>query len=178
MRIKRQETNNIENINYGKKEVLVMLKRKDFRFYTVAFLVVFMAIAMTCQWAVASELKGRDFVRLGKVSIMEGSLVRLNTEEWALKVGDTSYDLHMGPSSFRDYHKFVLKEGGIAKVKGYVYNNDVGVMEIETGGQSIALRDEAGRPAWAGSRFSKGGASSRTADSRGFSDIGNVPAIK
>jgi hypothetical protein len=153
-----------------------MFNKKNIKFFAVIFIAGLMAVAMSYQWGIAHELKGRDFMRLGKISTVEGDLVRLNAEEWALQVGNVRYDLHMGPGSFRDYHKFVLKEGSSATVKGAVYNTDIGVMQIETDGQSIVLRDEAGRPAWAGSSFSK--RDSRPADAQGFGRIDNVPEMK
>lgn len=153
-----------------------MFNRKNIRFYIVTFIAGLMAVGMIYQQGFAGDLKGRDFVRIGKVSTLEGSLIKLNAEEWALKVGDITYALHMGPSSFRDYHKFVMEENSIARVKGSVHNTDVGVMEIETEGQSITLRDETGRPAWAGTSFSK--KASRPADNKGFGSLGNLPDMK
>ena len=153
-----------------------MSRNRGIRFYVVILLAGLTAAALTAQWGLAAEeMKGRDFVSLGKVATMEGTLVKLNAEEWALQAGDVRYDLHMGPTAYRDYNKFVLKEGSSAKVTGSVYNTDVGVMKIETEGQAITLRDDAGRPAWAGSRFSKGG--SKTADNRGFGKLDQVPEM-
>jgi hypothetical protein len=42
-------------------------------------------------------------------------------------------------------------------VKGFVYGTDVAVMEIQAGGKTITLRDETGRPAWAGTMYSSAG---------------------
>jgi len=153
-----------------------MFNRKNIKMYVVSLIAICMVVAMTYQSGLAGELRGKDFVRLGTVSTMEGTLVKLNAQEWALQVGDTRYDLHMGPSAFRDYHQFELKEGGSARVQGYVYNTDVSVMDIETEGQSIVLRDGSGRPAWAGSSFSK--RNSRPADAKGFAGIDDVPVMK
>ena len=152
-----------------------MFNRKNIKIHMVTLIVVVMTVAMSYQWGLAGDLKGRDFVRLGNVATLEGTLIKLNAEEWALQVGDSQYDLHMGPSAFREYHQFVLKAGGSARVEGYVYNTDVGVMNIETEGQSIALRDETGRPAWAGSRFGK--RDSKSFDTKGFSGIDTVPVM-
>jgi hypothetical protein len=68
----------------------------------------------------------------------------------------------MGPSDFRASKGFVLKDGAEATVTGFIYNNDVSVTVMETDGQKIVLRDESGRAAWSGSRFSKGEANLRT----------------
>jgi hypothetical protein len=100
-------------------------------------------------------LKGKDYVRMGKVETLIGNLVQKG-DEWELKVGDTKYEIHMGPIDFRNTQGLILKEGAQAVVTGFVYNNDLSVTIIETGGKSVSLRDEFGRPAWAGSGFGKG----------------------
>jgi len=97
----------------------------------------------------ASALKGRDLVRLGEPGTLTGTLVQKG-DEWGVQVGDIVYDIHLGPSEYRTYKDFHLKDGEAAIIKGFVYKKDVTVVSIETGGQSITLRDETGRPAWAG----------------------------
>ena len=101
------------------------------------------------------NLKGRDFVRLGKMPMapLSGTLVQKG-DEWGLKVGNTEYDIHMGPIGYRASKGFSLKDGAEAKITGFLYETDVSVTTMETGGSSIVLRDETGRPAWAGSIFS------------------------
>jgi hypothetical protein len=103
----------------------------------------------------SATLKGRDYVRLGKIEIVMGSLVQRG-DEWELKAGDVYYAIHMGPSDYRNAKGLVLTDGADAVVTGFVYGSDLSVTMIETGSQSIMLRDEIGRPAWAGTRYSKG----------------------
>ena len=69
-------------------------------------------------------------------------------------MGTASYEIHLGPADYRTNQGLVLNNEDQATVKGFVYGTDVAVMEIETGGKKITLRDETGRPAWAGSTFS------------------------
>lgn len=104
----------------------------------------------------AATLKGRDLVRLGKIATVTGTLFQ-HADEWGLKVGDTLYEIHLGPAEYRAQKGFTLKEGDQATIKGFVYNTDVAVTTIETGGKSIVLRDETGRPAWARTTFSSAG---------------------
>ena len=104
----------------------------------------------------AATLKGRDLVRLGKIATVTGTLFQ-HGDEWGLKVGDTLYEIHLGPAEYRAQKGFTLKEGDQATIKGFVYNTDVAVTTIETGGKSIVLRDETGRPAWARTTFSSAG---------------------
>jgi hypothetical protein len=103
----------------------------------------------------SESLKGRDFVNMGKIETLTGNLVQKG-DEWELQVGDGLYEIHMGPSDFRNAQGLVLKDGAQAIVTGFVYGTDLSVTTIETGGKSVSLRDETGRPAWAGTGFSKG----------------------
>jgi hypothetical protein len=102
------------------------------------------------------KLKGRDLAQLGKVATLTGTLEQ-HGDEWGLKVGHTSYEIHLGPADYRTNQGLVLNNGGQATVKGFVYGADVAVMEIEAGGKKITLRDETGRPAWAGTMFRSAG---------------------
>ena len=101
------------------------------------------------------NLKGRDFVRLGKMTMdpLSGTLVQKG-DKWGLKVGNTEYDIHMGPIGYRASKGLSLKDGTEAKITGFIYGKDVSVTTMETGGSSIVLRDETGRPARDSSIFS------------------------
>jgi hypothetical protein len=113
------------------------------------------------------KLRGRDLVQLGKVATLTGTLEQ-HGDEWGLKVGTTSYEIHLGPADYRTNQGLVLSNGGQATVKGFVYGTDVAVMEIEAGGRTITLRDETGRPAWAGSKFSMTGRSTSNQPTRAW----------
>jgi hypothetical protein len=113
------------------------------------------------------KLRGRDLVQLGKVTTLTGTLEQ-HGDEWSLKVGDASYEIHLGPGDYRTKEGLILNHGGQATVKGFVYGSDVAVMEIEAGGKRITLRDEAGRPAWAGSTFSMAGRSKSNQTTRAW----------
>ena len=102
------------------------------------------------------KLKGRDLVQLGKIATLTGTLEQ-HGDEWGLKIGTTSYEIHLGPADYRAHKGFVLKDGDQATVTGFIYGTDVAVATIETGGNSISLRDETGRPAWAGTMYSSAG---------------------
>jgi hypothetical protein len=109
----------------------------------------------------AEKLKGRDYVNLGKKETLAGVLAQVG-DEWGLKVADTTYEIHMGPSDFRAAQGFVLKDGAEATVTGFIYGSNLSVTAMETGGQKVVLRDETGRAAWSGSSFSKGEGTLRT----------------
>ena len=97
----------------------------------------------------SSTLKGRDYARLGKMDTLTGTLVQQDNE-WGLQVGDRVYDIHLGPIEYRADKEFTLTNGENATISGFVYQTHVSVTSIETGGKSIILRDETGRPSWAG----------------------------
>ncbi len=122
---------------------------------SIAALLVFVISVLTFSAGFAEMLKGRDFVRLGKIATLKGTLIE-EGHEWSLRNENGIYDLHLGPSNYRDDKEFVLTDGGNATVSGFVHGKDMAVTVIETGGESVTLRDKTGRPAWAGTRFSKG----------------------
>lgn len=102
----------------------------------------------------SETLKGRDYVNLGKLGTISGVLVQMG-DEWGLNAKGIIYVIHLGPGDFRASKGFVLKHGTAATVKGFIHGTDLSVTVIETEGQTIVLRDETGRPAWGGSKFSR-----------------------
>jgi hypothetical protein len=124
----------------------------------ITIAIIFMIITTaTHVFSDSSVLKGKDFARLGKSMDLKGTLEQMG-DEWFLNAGDNLYALHLGPNVYRESKGFVLTEGNTADVKGFVYKDDVAVQEISSGGQYIKLRDNTGRSAWAGSKFSNKGA--------------------
>jgi hypothetical protein len=121
-------------------------------------LIVFLAItisAVILSAGFANTLKGKDFVCIGTFSIMNGALVK-EGHEWSLRCGDSTYALHLGPSDYREDKGIVLKDEGHATVSGFVHGKDIAVTAIEINDKSVTLRDENGRPVWAGTQYSKG----------------------
>ncbi|MFC1820013.1 DUF4405 domain-containing protein [Thermodesulfobacteriota bacterium] len=103
----------------------------------------------------SGNLKGRDYVRLGKITTLTGTLAKKG-DEWEIKTGDTSYEIHLGPSEYMASQGITLTEGANVTLAGFIYGTHVAVTKLEIGGKTITLRDETGRPAWAGSRFGRG----------------------
>ena len=110
--------------------------------------------------SLSSRLKGRDIVRLGKPDTLKGILVR-QRDEWTLTVDETAYEIHMGPAEFRTHKGFTLTEGEEATVTGFLYGKDMAVNTMETDGKSIVLRDDTGRPLWAGTSYGRGAGGGR-----------------
>ena len=103
----------------------------------------------------SETLKGRDFVRLGQLQTFKGNLIQKG-DEWELKSGDKTYEIHMGPSDYRTNQGLILRDGEPAVVMGYVYGNDISVTTIEAEGKTVTLRNEGGRAAWSGTGFARG----------------------
>jgi len=101
------------------------------------------------------ELRGRDIVQVGEMTTITGVLAA-NGHEWQLKAGETVYDIHLGPSSYREEKGIELKDGETATMTGFLHKTDMAVSTIKLGEATYTLRDEKGHPAWAG-RGSRGG---------------------
>lgn len=112
----------------------------------------------------ADTLKGRDYVRLGKLETITGTLIP-EQHEWMLKAEDKVYELHLGPSAYRESKGVVLEKGLEASVQGFIYNTNVAVTQMTVAGKTTLFRDKTGRAAWAGSRFARGRNSMHTAPS-------------
>ena len=85
------------------------------------------------------------------LEIIEGTVVE--TDELVVKTteGET-VQVGLGPSTYREAQGFVLNTGDTVRVSGYWEDDEFKATELEnqTAGQSIVLRDAAGRPMWAG----------------------------
>lgn len=115
---------------------------------------------MPAEAASGERLKGRDIVRLGKPETLGGILSR-EGDEWVLTSDGMTYEIHMGPAEFRTQKGFTLTEGQEATVSGFLYGKDLAVTTMASDGKSIVLRDETGRPLWAGTGFARGGGRGR-----------------
>ncbi len=102
-----------------------------------------------------THLRGRDIVRIGKHAALSGILAEENNE-WKLTTDRGLYEIHMGPSGYRESKGFQLKAGNTATASGFVYQNHIAVTQITSMDKTIVLRDNTGRPAWARSKYSRG----------------------
>lgn len=105
--------------------------------------------------AQSEEIKGKDIAKKGTLTVLSGSL-KYEGSEWYLVSGERSFQIHLGPKSYLDSINFKLTEGKQAEINGFVFDEHIAPCTITTDGKSIELRDENGRPAWAGSKFSRG----------------------
>lgn len=96
-----------------------------------------------------SDLLGREIVDSGKVLSISGTLKEMDGE-WTLNTGKEVYNLHLGNHDYLETVDLKLIEGREAVAKGFVNKLDMAVGTISMGSKSWTLRDESGRPAWAG----------------------------
>ena len=72
-----------------------------------------------------------------------------------LKTADQQVSVHLGPESYVDRQKLKLAKGDEVTVKGskFTYEDKFGVIAqtVTRGGETLVLRDAAGKPAWGSS---------------------------
>lgn len=96
-----------------------------------------------------SELKGRDFVRLGNLGIVSGTLTEEN-DEWYLNTTDNEYALHLGNYEIIYPKGIHLEEGSAVVVRGFVLDSDISAVTLATDNSRFSFRTDAGVPLWAG----------------------------
>lgn len=71
-----------------------------------------------------------------------------------MKVGEDQVSVHLGPDSWMDRQKMKLAKGDELTVKGskFTFGGKYGVIaqSVTRGGDTLVIRDAAGKPAWAG----------------------------
>lgn len=96
-----------------------------------------------------SDLKGSDFVRLGQLGIVSGTLSE-EDGEWYLTTLDKEYALHLGNYEVIYPKGLNLKEGSDVVVRGFVLDSDISAVTVATSEGKYALRTVEGMPLWAG----------------------------
>jgi len=81
----------------------------------------------------------------GKVTTLEDDRVVVETDEGSVEV-------HLGPEWYWEAEGITLEVGDVVEIVGFYEGNTFEVAEVEnlTGGGAVSLRDETGRPLWAG----------------------------
>ncbi len=96
-----------------------------------------------------AALTGSEIAESGARIDLEGKLF-LEDGEWHLECDGKIYELHLGNYGAAYPDGIALREGAIAQVRGFAEGFDVAVITISSEGRTYELRDEYGRPAWAG----------------------------
>ncbi len=84
--------------------------------------------------------------------MLEGVVVE-TTDELVIKTdSDRTVQVGLGPSEYRESQEFALQVGERVRVAGYLEDGEFKAGQVQNldTGVSIVLRDESGRPMWAG----------------------------
>jgi hypothetical protein len=79
--------------------------------------------------------------------------VVVETDELFIETAEgETVQVGLGPSAYREAQGFVLQLEETVRINGYWEDDEFKAIQLEnlTTGQSIVLRDTAGRPMWAG----------------------------
>jgi len=71
-----------------------------------------------------------------------------------LKTKDSTLDVHVGPSRYIEKQGFAFAEGDTVEVVGSMTKSNDAILAriIKRNGKSLSLRDDGGKPLWAGGR--------------------------
>jgi hypothetical protein len=84
--------------------------------------------------------------------VISGTVFGLEDDELTIDTGDGAVTVHLGPEWYWETEGISFVDGDQIQVSGF-YEDDtfeVGSIENLTAGQSVTLRNETGRPLWAG----------------------------
>ena len=116
---------------------------------TILALLVLSGICSFTTKAEEKTLSGKDFVKLGKLGTVSGSLLE-QADEWYVKVQNVVYVIHMGNHDFRSKTDIPLENGKNAIVTGFIHGKDIAVCTITIDHKKYRFRDDDGAPLWAG----------------------------
>lgn len=83
---------------------------------------------------------------------LSGSVFTLEDDELTIETAEGAVTVHLGPEWYWETEGITLAEGDQVLVSGFYEDDTFEVASIEnlTAGQTVTLRDETGRPLWAG----------------------------
>lgn len=103
------------------------------------------------------RLRGRDIVRLGKLTELTGTL-KPEKGEWFVETEDGAvYEIHLGDHKHRAETGIALEKGKTATVSGFLYQQegneiiDIAVCTVKLDGKEYRFREDDGTPLWRGS---------------------------
>ena len=111
-------------------------------------MVIALSAILTLGVFAGDAVLGRDVARDGRLVTMSGSLV-YEMDEWMLRTGDSSYELHMGPFGHDESLSFT--DGADARIRGFVIPDHMAPILVETEGRRYEFWHQGRYPLWAGS---------------------------
>ena len=125
-------------------------------------LIVTLVMALGASILFAESLTGRDIMREGDVTTINGTL-KSEGIEWYLIAKGGSYQLHFGNRDYLSSTGIELEDGKSCTIDGIASGKDIAVATATMESSSYSFRDENGAPLWAGNgnRKDRGGYSDR-----------------
>ena len=117
-------------------------------------LIIILTFILSSIIASDNPLKGKDFVKLGTLQTISGKIFEEGAE-WFLKADKETIHLHFGPKEFLESKNVALKEKKDFTVTGFLYENNLAVVNFVFNDSLIELRTEEGDPLWKNTKFSK-----------------------
>lgn len=74
-------------------------------------------------------LKGKDFVVLGTMGVVSGSLLTMEGE-WFVQTPDELYEIHLGDHNYRKHSGIELEVDKHVVVWGFIYDDDIAVVSL------------------------------------------------
>jgi hypothetical protein len=83
---------------------------------------------------------------------MTGTVTMLEDDKLTLETDQGSTEVHLGPEWYWDAQGVSLAVGDEVRISGFYEDDTFQVEEVEdlTNGEAVTLRDDTGRPLWAG----------------------------
>lgn len=83
---------------------------------------------------------------------VNGEVIALVDDELTIQSADGEMVVHLGPEWYWEAEGIALSAGDQVQITGFYEGDEFGVARVEntTTGQSVTLRDDSGRPMWAG----------------------------
>lgn len=115
----------------------------------IIFILILLLLTAGTLYAGEEDLSGKDFVEMGELQLLSGTLL-YQDDEWYLNSEGDIYEIHLGDHSYRENIDFNFKDNEEAVVCGFKYNNDIAVVFMAKKENSCQLRTIEGKPLWAG----------------------------
>jgi len=95
---------------------------------------------------------------------LTGTVTTVEEGRLVVETDEGSVEVHLGPEWYWEAEGITLEVGDVVQITGFYEGDTFEVAEVEnlTGGESVSLRNETGRPLWAGRGNAQRG---RTAES-------------
>ncbi|MBN1525076.1 MAG: hypothetical protein JW904_11365 [Spirochaetales bacterium] len=121
------------------------MNKQIITFLTAAL--IFAVLPLTMAAASPADVVGRDVADNGIEKTLSGTL-KSEDGEWYLVSGGATYEVHLGRIG-NDLNGG-LKDGNAATINGFVLDNHIAPITVESAGKTLAVWTKDRIPSWAG----------------------------